>query len=120
MNQQLVNVLLAVVVLAVYLAVPNLAGGEITNELSEEDESGPDGGLLGKSIGDLFGTDDVLDDGVSNLVDSRSATCSKVKNEAACKICCDQTNKAYKYAIRPGLKINWALCTCFERVTPRK
>lgn len=118
MNKQLVNVLLAVVVLAIYLVQPNSAGG-LTNELSETDESSPDGGLNGLSIGELFGTHDVLDDGVSNLLDPRSATCVKVKNEAACKTCCEQTGKAHKYAIRPGLRIKWAVCTCFERVTPK-
>lgn len=119
MDQRSICVLLMALVMASCL-VHYSSAGRLRNELGDEHDSGPDGGLDGLSIGELWGTHDVLEDGVSNLVDPRSPTCVKAKNESACKTCCEKTNKAHKYAIRPGLKFKWAVCTCFERVTPRK
>lgn len=109
--------LIYAIMMAAYFVLANPV--ELTGELNEDHDSGPDGGLYGASIGDLWGTGDVLDDGLSNLVEPRSATCTKVKNEAACKTCCEQTNRAHKYTIHPSLKKNWGVCTCYVRVTPK-
>lgn len=116
MNNQLISVLLIGAMMAIYFVQANPTG--LTNELDDEHESGADGGLQGLSIGSLWGTGDVLEDGVANLVDPRSATCGKAKDRAACRVCCEQTGKASKFSHQPALKISWAVCTCYQRVTP--
>lgn len=109
--------LIFAIMMAVYFvqAVPH--GLKI--ELNDDDKSGPDGGIGGLSIGDLWGTGDVLDDGLSNLVEPRTATCTGMKDKTACKTCCEESKRAHSFSVRPSLKLNWGVCTCYRRITPR-
>lgn len=91
-----------------------LGEGELTNELPEADngdEDSYDGGIT-----DLFGRNNVLEDGVGNLVPPKRGNCAGSRSESACRNCCQVTGKAYKFSLSPGVKsIHWYVCTCFAR-----
>lgn len=89
---------------------------ELQNELTEDDDSelySPDGGIT-----DNWGRNNVLEDGVGNLVDPKTSPCRQSKDEIACRNCCELTGKAYKYTLSPGVKLRWRQCICFDR-SPR-
>lgn len=85
----------------------------LTSEIEDDEEFGPDGG-----IGSAFGSVDVLQDGVGNLIDFDKGPCVKSRSESACKNCCETTGKAYRYDFAFSLrkiKTKFHVCTCFER-----
>lgn len=73
------------------------------------------------SIGDLWGTEDVLDVGVRPYNEGRKSPCNRSKNEGACKECCIRTGcqtfsfkKRFSGILKRGAKAIHNECTCFK------
>lgn len=63
-----------------------------------------------------FGLHDVIDEGVPRLVKPRGSECINMRKEQACKQCCSDKGKSYKYEFDPSIKrVRQFSCTCFQR-----
>lgn len=73
------------------------------------------------SIGDLWGTEDVLDVGVRPYNEERKSACFRSKNEGACKECCIKRGcqnysfkRRFSEILKRGTRAIHNECTCFK------
>lgn len=111
MNKQIV--LIGLVAVFACFAVCAIADEEAVAPVADDaDEAEADGGILT----DMWGQD-VLEDGVPDLVGQKKGPCASAKNEQGCRVCCENIGQSHTFKIQASKLYKGRICHCFNRMS---